>query len=278
MDTLTPSHHKKLNTKQLDILRLLYRFRFATSHLLTQTLSLKDKSKMNQRLRILTKQEYIGRNYTSEYRLQGRHASYYLSTKGIKALKGLGDDVKYSSSALHNIYKDKAASNQFISHNLEVFATFCQLKNQYGDDLRFFTKNQLAKYDYFPNPLPDAYIRLNDKQFFLEILHSKRPFFIVTRRIKQYITYIENGAWQTTDSELPSVLLVCDNATLQKRLYKRIAQTINSVSDEIGFYTTTTDKLRDISQNEAIWHDISEPDEVLRCLPFCNLHLPAGAS
>ena len=69
---------------------LLYRFRFATSHLLTQTLGIKDKSKMNQRLRVLAQQEYVGRNYTPEYRLQGKHASYFSLPKGIKALKQLG--------------------------------------------------------------------------------------------------------------------------------------------------------------------------------------------
>ncbi len=96
MDT-EPPIHKPLNQKQLSLLDTLYRFRFATTELLTQTLGTSNKGKMNQRLKLLLDQEYIGRRYEKTYHLTGRHASYFLQAKGIKALKDRPNS-KYSSS------------------------------------------------------------------------------------------------------------------------------------------------------------------------------------
>jgi hypothetical protein len=184
----TPSYRRPLNSKQLDILRLLYRFRFVTSNLLTPTLKLKDPSKTNQRLRILTDQKYIGRRYKSEYRLLGKPASYHLLPDGIKALKQIPDN-KFSAAVLHNIRKDFDASDQFIDRQLGVLSTFCHLSAQYGVGLRFFTQSELRKYSYFPKPLPYAYIRLrmgdSEKQFFLEVINDSQPFFKAIGRIKR---------------------------------------------------------------------------------------------
>lgn len=214
MATSKPLYRRPLNQKQLDILKLLYRFRFATSDLLTQTLQLKDKNKTNQRLKILLEQEYIGRNYQPEHRLLHKHASYHLLTKGIKTLKQTSD-TKYDSAVLHNIHGDKTASNQFIEHSLGVFRIYCQLRARYGEHLRFFTKSQLTKFDYFPKLLPDAYIRLDadgtEMQFFLENLQDSRPFVTSVGRIKRYIEYSDGGEWGTTKSTLP---LRCRNYDL----------------------------------------------------------------
>jgi hypothetical protein len=269
MDNSKPLHHKKLNDKQLVILRLLYRFRFATSDLLTQTIGIKDKNKMNQRLRLLVKQGYIGRTYKPEYRLRGQPASYHLLPKGVKALRQVPGD-QYDEKVLHNAHKNKSASDQFIDHWLAVFSVYCTLRKQYGDDLKFFTSTQLTKYGYFPRPLPDAYIRLGsgdvEKQFFLDVLHESKPFFLATRKVMQYITYAEEGEWDArTSTSLPRVLLVSDNIPLQKRLTKRMRRAIEGAEGELNVYITTLDNLKGIvgRSNDGIWQNIREPDEIL---------------
>jgi transcriptional antiterminator Rof (Rho-off) len=79
--------YKPLNSKQYEILGILYLYRYATTALMADALNLKSKIKMNERLAVLLEQEYIGRRYGPEYRLQRKHASYYLLTKGVNALK-----------------------------------------------------------------------------------------------------------------------------------------------------------------------------------------------
>jgi len=125
------------NTKQLDLLRRLYRFRFATSKHLATSLNLPIKN-INQRLQILLDQQYLGRHYDGQYKIHGRPAEYYLIENGIKALKQYAPD-KCDSKVLHNLYKDKNAAPSFVAHSLTVFQIYCLLKQCYKDDLRFFT-------------------------------------------------------------------------------------------------------------------------------------------
>lgn len=230
------THRKPLNSKQLAILRLLYRFRFATTELLTLALDTKSKIKMNERLKILLEQEYIGRKYESEYRLLRKHASYYLLPKGINALKE--SDGNYDKAILHNIHKDKTASDQFINHSLSVFKVYCDLKVKYGDRLRFFTKSQLTHFDYFPKPLPDAFMRLQagskEKQYFLEVLQSTRPFFVSVRKVRKYIDFADGGEWEVVESKLPTILLSCDNDALLKRLEKYVGS-LDDIDEDLEF-------------------------------------------
>src|SRR5476649_2263601 len=102
---ITSTTHYTLNPKQLDLLRLLYRFRFATSLHLANALHLKPDT-INQRLQILLDQEYIGRHYDGQYKIHGKPAEYFLVENGIKALKQYVGD-KCDNKVLHNFLHDK---------------------------------------------------------------------------------------------------------------------------------------------------------------------------
>lgn len=248
------------NNKQIDILRLLYRFRFATTELLTQALELKSKIKMNERLKILLDQEYIGRNFEPEYRLLRKHATYYLLPRGVEALKRIPDN-KFDALTLRNTRKDKTASDQFIDYSLGIFGLYCRLKSEYGDNLHFFTKSQLAnRYDYFSEFMPSVYVRIvandTERDYFVEYLQSSKPFFTVIQRLKQYIEYADSGEWEAaTNSDFPVVLLVCDGQSLLKRTLKRTGATLNDASDDLKFYATTPAHLIE-------WQNLVEPDNV----------------
>lgn len=107
----------KPTTKQLDVLKLLCRFRFGTTDLFARALDLKDGRYIHMRLDALVKREYIGKNYDSTYKIEGRPATYYLLSKAFAALKqhhkAIGKDL--SLNTLRNAYKDKEASNEFIA-------------------------------------------------------------------------------------------------------------------------------------------------------------------
>lgn len=78
---------KQATNKQLAILKTLYIFRFGTTDLLARTLDLKDGRYIHARLEALVKNGYIGKNYDSSYKLEGRSATYYLLPKAFAALK-----------------------------------------------------------------------------------------------------------------------------------------------------------------------------------------------
>jgi hypothetical protein len=220
----TIQSNKPPTTKQLEILDLLYRFRFATNSLLASALSVKLPHKINERLQVLVQREFVGRNYKPEYHINRQPASFYLLPKGIKALKSTGEE-KYSQMVLHNVYKDKNAKGRFISRCLDIFEVYAKLREEYGESLQFFTRSELYHYEDFPEPRPDAYLRVTrdqeELQFFLEIMDTTQPDFALKRRIKQYIEYAEGGDWEdATGTSLPTIVLICEKDATRRRLQK----------------------------------------------------------
>lgn len=209
---------------------------------------------------------YIGRKFEPEYHLLRKHAMYYLLPDGIKALKQ-ASDKKYNSKVLRNMAREEDKSEQFINHHLAVFSAYTTLRAMHGDELRFFTKSQLTTFDHYPQPLPDAYIRIGDgddeRQFFLDMLHESQPFFIATRKVMQYVTYADEGRkeWERkTDTALPSVLLICDSPSLKKRLQKKMRRAAENIEgDDMTLYAAAITEIR----NSTGWHDLANPDEAL---------------
>lgn len=261
----TPTRHYTLTTKQLAILNLLYRFRFTTSQLLAQSTNT-NKDIINKRLKLMMELSYIGRNFEPEYHLLRKHATYYLLPSGIKALKQAADK-KYSPKVLRNMAREDNKSEQFINHHLAIFGVYCTMRAMYGNELRFFTKSQLTTFDHYPQPLPDAYIRIGDgddeQQFFLDVLHDSQPFFIATRKVMQYITYADEGyaEWEReTGTALPSALLICDSFSLKKRLQKKMRRAVENIEgDDMMLYTAAITEIGDSTG----WHDLANPDEAL---------------
>ncbi|HSW99551.1 MAG TPA: replication-relaxation family protein [Patescibacteria group bacterium] len=255
MDKSEQKHRKKLNTEQLEVLELLYKFRFGSNDLIAQYFGKKDRSFVFKRLSILQDQGLIGKRFDSSYRIQGKPAAYYLLPAGARVLQESRPDKAVNIKA---IYKDKTTSEEFIQYCLDMFGLYCKLKAQYGDSLKFLTKSQLAKYDYFEDFVPSVYMHLDidgsEKDFFLEYLQNSKPFFTVVRRLKQYVDYADSGEWEAgTESDFPKVLLVCDNASLQKRLVKKASRILEDADDGLRAFITTQDKL-------DTWQDLTDSD------------------
>jgi hypothetical protein len=226
------------------------------------------------RLDALVKQGYIGKNYDSNYKLEGRPATYYLLPKAFAALKqqakATGKDL--SLKTLRNAYKDKETSERFIAHKLAVFTIYDKLRAVHGNRLAFWTKDQLNfdKYNYFPKPIPNAFIRLTpegirprDRCFFLNYLDDETPFFVHVRRLQKYIDYIEADEWEeATNTKLRSVLLVCESASLLKRIRKKLAQLVDEDATP-RFCFTTLQALKDsVSEDDEVWQMVGKPLEV----------------
>lgn len=221
MPQIQPTHRKSLNPKQLQILYLLYKFRFGTTDLFVKSYGSKiSRQYIDVRLRILCEQEYIGRKYDSTYKLQGRPASYCLLPKGVKLLKQQPD--RFNPAVLRNVARDKRedVSDQFIRHSLSIFSIYNQCRRLYGDDLLFITKSNLYGRDTFPQPLPDAYLSLKDdktKHLFLESFEETIPLFVIKKRIRYYADYAEDNDLPPTRS-FPGILFICDTAKLKQQV------------------------------------------------------------
>jgi hypothetical protein len=258
MNQSEPKTRRKLNTEQLEVLNMLYRFRFGTNDLFAQHFGKKDRSFVFKRLKILEDQGLIGKRFDSSYRLQGKPAAYYLRPAGARALQ-----QARPSKTIHikGIYKDATVSEEFVTYCLTIFSTYRQFRNLHGDTLDFFTRTQLAnQYRFFEDFVPAVYIRLKDdktdKGFFLEYLQSSKPFFAVKQRIEEYITYCDSGDWEDgTKRVFPKVLFMCETPALYKRLLKAGERLLEYESEDLQCFAGL--------KGEDAWINLADPGEAL---------------
>jgi hypothetical protein len=267
MDKTEFKTRRKLNAEQLEVLELLYKFRFGSNDLIAQYFGKKSRSFVFKRLSILLEQGFIGKRFDSSYRIQGKPAAYYLLPAGARKLQETRSPEDEAIN-IKGIYKDKTISELFIQHSLNIFAMYNQLKAHYSNSLDFFTKSDLASYEHYPRPLPDAFLSLeaegSTKHFFVEIPEDSQPFFTAVRKVKKYIDYKDSGEWAITETDFPAILFVCESASLQKRLQKQIAKMLSkTLTDDLVFVTATAEELRGLKDNNAIWQSTSDPDEKL---------------
>lgn len=260
-----PKYRRPLNETQLAILNELYRYRIGTTKLLASATNATDKNLLNRKLVILLEQGYIGRIHEPSYRLTHKHASYFLMTPGVQALKVIPGN-NYSPKVLSNIKRLKQPSDKFVDHALGVFDICNQIQRQLGDNVRLFTKSELALYEYFPEQRPDAFMRLKtahgEQQYILEYLESSTPFRVILGKLKSYIKYCDEGEWEVTNSPLPPVLLVCDSPQLEKRLQKYGQTVIEEADDEVlRFYTASVLALT--AHTGLPWTSLQDLDEKL---------------
>jgi hypothetical protein len=255
---IEPRYRRALNDSQLDILRLLYKFRFSSSELVTRYQGKGSIKLVQKKLKVLEDQGYIGKRYDKSYRLQGKAAAYYLTPKAARLLRQLKQQLKDSGSkdkpsmeirdrGIKQLYKNKTVSEDFITHCLNILTVYLKLRDLYGDRCKFFTRVELAMFSYFPTWLPDAYFSLipspnskvTPKRFFLDIWDGTRPFFISVRKARNYLTYSEEGDWLTDQADFPAVLMVCDTKKNETKLRRQIVKALDDSGEEVVFATTT---------------------------------------
>lgn len=262
MQTTTDSKHYQLNAKQLHYLKLIYKFRFITTTLLSQYKQKQETTTTYLALKNLNEQGYIGRHYEKGYKLRGQAASYYLLPKGMTTLKahGIGTTRAYNS-----IYKDKTATEQFIAHCLALFEAHNRLRQLYGERLSYHSKSELtpSTYDYFPSKRPDAYITLaiksyvEPKEFFLEYFEDAKPIIMHIGRVRQYIKYAASNKWDDSGT-LPTILLVCETPAVERGIHRRLLKLRNS----LRMYTTTRNRLIESKEARA-WCTAEDPKTML---------------
>jgi len=253
---------QRLIDQQLDILRLLYRFRFLTSSQISSLLKHNNIRITNYHLKQLTTGNYIDKHYSRSLGLANQPAVYYLASRSIRQLQGLEDIDK---RALKRIYREKKRSQSFIAHSSFLADYFLYLRSEsekLGLTLHFFTKTDLLLHPYFIHPLPDAYFARVDKQgetkrYMLEVVEDSSPRFALRKRVEQYNDYLESGQFEeATGHPFPTILFICPGYASLIYLKKHVARIYEEMSlDETEVYLATRE---DAFQGK--WEAV-EPDD-----------------
>lgn len=240
-------NQRKPSPLQIELLKLLYKFRFTTAPLLA---SHKHRSivTITQALKTLLDKKYIGRNYTSAYKLAGRGAEYYLTNEGIRYLK---QNYKLSELTLHAMYKNKTIGQPYIQKCLLLHRLYVQLQTQYPDTLTIHTRTELTETEGFPEPLSDLYIFSDDTEYLLDVFNDTL-FYLVKKRIDQLLKHYESGEWP--DTKYPTILLALPDSRLEAKAQAYIEKLKDDafIDDEELLFMTTTQKAI-FSENMNIW-------------------------
>lgn len=230
-----------ITPKQLEILTLIYRFRFLNRTQIQALLNHKDPKRINTWLKDLTDKNILGRIYSTKIKENTKPAIYYLATKSRKILL---EQPGTHKKTLNRAYRDKNASQKLIDHSVFTASIYLLLKQQALKEktkLSFFTKTDLATHYYLPYKRPDAYIALEKdnrtKRYFLEIIDEGTPRFMIRKKISQYIEYFDEETWTNrTLHDNPSLLIVCPNYHTKVFLNKHIAHVLAEEDSDLQFF------------------------------------------
>lgn len=256
-----------ITPKQLEILQLLYRFRFLDRIQIQRFLNHKNHRRINAWLNDLSEKGAVGRKYSTKLKENTKPAIYHLATKS-RAI--LIEKPNIDEKLLKRVYREKVRSPRLIDHCILVANIYFYLEKQAqtsGDKLHFYTKTDLSKHYYLPYNRPDAYIALESKtetkRYFLEIIDEGTPRFMLRSKLAQYIEYFDSNTWQKrTKHKNPSILIVCPNESIKAFLQKHIAQVLEEEAEtEINFYTTTKEILETSQMQQNIWQKVEELEE-----------------
>jgi hypothetical protein len=261
---------RKLQQGQINTLDQIYKYRFTTTDLLQTTLGTKNNSGLYQKLQILVKQKYVGKRYKPSDRYRRVKASYYLLPKGLRALQPLPEHETIDSKLIKASYKDKTLSDRFVRRTLRFYDVVLHLQDLYPN-LKFFSKREIARFSYFPRPLPDGFlsIRLTEsakpKRYLVDCIYTEMPGYAIKGKLGRIIEFFKEGGWEPTRSKLPAIIFLCDNAKTKKRVQHLITNYLENFEiDNLIVYTSTVLAVTSATQdNMAVWSDVNEPDEYL---------------
>lgn len=257
-----------LKQGQIDILEVLYKYRFGSRQLIGNSLGIKAGSSLYEKLNVLIKHGFIAMRQEKRLKLLGVPAAYFLTPKGLKTLQALAGHDYITESTIKASYRDKVLSQAFISHTLDVYRHTNALKHQYPD-LKVYLRRDMSRFSYFPDSPPDAFLSLKigdtPKRFFVDVIPDSLPRYILDRRITSYAEFFDEGGWEATNSDLPTLLLIAERGTTETRARRAVRAAINraDMDDAVEAYTTTFAALSNIGKSGDIWTSIDEPNELV---------------
>ena len=265
---MKPTTHKQtLNQKQIRLLKLIYKFRYITSIQISKYELLTSRA-INYRLEVLADQGYIGIFFDKSYKLSGKPARYYLTLKGINFLK---TEKGINLHSLKLMYKNKSISSVSIDHHLLILDIYIKLRTKFKDGYLMYGKYEIYGNEIYPNPPADIYIQKiesiqNASSDYLIDIFEDTPPFVIEKRLKAIMEHLESEEYQqATKRAYPSILIICADEKIEKRLMKPIEHVYDStLKFSQPILTTTLKRFNDAkSVDEIVWTNALEPEKII---------------
>lgn len=259
-----------LKQAQINILELLYKYRFSSRQLLLESLgnSAGTDNNLYQKLEVLIRHDLVFKRHEPRQKLLGIPYAYSLTPKGLKALRSLPDHEHITDGIIKGWYRNKTVDQKFVNRTMAIHK-YTNLLSFLYPTIKIFTQRDLSKFSYFPKHLPDAVLSLPLKdnlplRFFLDIIPSGMPRKAIDGKLMNYCTFIESGAWDVTKSDNPAVLLVASNVRAERQLQYIARARLQRHDDvDLRIFTTTVQLLASMGNTKQIWMRVDSTDERL---------------
>jgi DNA-binding PadR family transcriptional regulator len=259
-----------LKQGQIDILELLYKYRFSSRQLLLDSLGEGSGSDTNlyQKLEVLIKHGLVFKRHEPRQKLLGVPYAYSLTPKGVKALQALPEHDYITDGVIKGWYRNKTVDQKFVNRTLAIHK-YTNLLATFYPSIKVFTQRDLAKFSYFPKHLPDVVLSLPLEEgaplrYFFDIIPSGMPRKALDGKLMNYCMFFESGSWEVTKSDNPAILLVASNGRAERQL-QYIARARLQRYDELDLriFTTTVQALARMNDEGLIWTRVDDTDEPL---------------
>lgn len=249
---------------QIDILEVLYRYRFGSRVLIANALE-SSAVTLHKKLLVLMKHGLVATKYDGNAKIQGKPVAYFLTPKGLRFLQSLEDHDYISEKIIKSSYRDKSLTEATITHSLQVFSHILALKRQY-QELKAYLRRDMNRFSYFPDTLPDAFLSLsgedNTTRFFLDVIpdtQERKPLF---QRVSAYIDFFDKGGWEITHAKLPTLLFIAETARAERMIRRIVKGVISNIEpdEELEVYTTTAKGLAQMDREALIWTALDDDE------------------
>lgn len=265
--------------KQQALIRLIYRYRFLERKQIQSFLNHKDKRRVSSWLKELREKQFIDWFYEADNpNERSKPATYFLGINGIRFLRQFNE---FPDEELRKRYKESTRQPDFIARCL-LLADCClhlEGRNKSDDDV---TYTYFLEADYV-DPGSDyfflsesEFIRPNlcwmkeeetdegllETTYMLEVFDMTTPRYMVKKKLKGYVDYINRGEsdeWEREkgDDELPIVLIACPTLAeliYAKRYTRKLLEDNNLLDDEdVRIRFATIHKIKKVGVTGMIW-------------------------
>lgn len=246
-----PIRRNKLNAKQIQLLKTIYKFRFITLSLLAQYRH-SDQSSLNRNLQRLVDQQYLIKQYDNSYRIDRKSARFNLAPAAITWLMKNSD---LNQKTLHAMYNK--SEEPFVLQSLAIMEVAISLKETYPDTFYIYSASEISRDIDFPKPRPHLYLRRietdNQKtnEYFVELHHTNQPY-LIRQRFKELVQHYDDEGWP--DGGYPGLLFILGSARQETSFANFAREVLDAAGiDDLVVQTTTHKALVTTPYNAGVW-------------------------
>jgi hypothetical protein len=258
-----------ITTKQQEILKLLYKYRFLNRTHIQALLKHKDKRRIISWLKDLRDKQYVDWHYdATDFIAKSQPAIYYLSINGIQHLRELG---VYPNEELRKRYKEPTRTQAFIDRCLLIADCCIALKAKSSGNLQYEWvlladyMGSDSEYDFLDELKPHlCFIKQDDEQtitYLLEVFDPLMPRYAIRKRVKDYVEYLASDDWQdeTEYDKPPVILIACPTVAdliYAKRRAKKETEDNDAGEDAASLVRfATIEKIKELGITARIWEE-----------------------